>query len=77
MNEAPFEYSFLDQDWARQYQQEQRLGGLFSVFAGLSLLIAMIGLVGLVTYSAEQRKKEIGVRKVLGASVNQVVFLIE
>ncbi len=76
VNEAPFEYSFLDQDWARQYQQEQRLGGLFSVFAGLSLLIAMIGLVGLVTYSAEQRKKEIGVRKVLGASVNQVVFLL-
>jgi len=76
VNDAPFDYSFLDQEWARQYRQEQRLGGLFSVFAGLSLLIAMIGLVGLVTYSAEQRKKEIGVRKVLGASVNQVVFLL-
>ncbi|MEQ9412505.1 MAG: FtsX-like permease family protein, partial [Cyclobacteriaceae bacterium] len=76
INDAPFEYSFLDQDWARQYQQEQRLGGLFSVFAGLSLLIAMIGLVGLVTYSADQRKKEIGVRKVMGASVHQVVFLL-
>ncbi|MEP2671589.1 MAG: ABC transporter permease [Cyclobacteriaceae bacterium] len=76
INDAPFEYSFLDQDWARQYQQEQRLGGLFSVFAALSLLIAMIGLVGLVTYSADQRKKEIGVRKVMGASVNQVVFLL-
>lgn len=76
VNDSPFEYGFLDQEWARQYQQEQRLGGLFSVFAGLSLLIAMIGLVGLVTYSAEQRKKEIGVRKVMGASVNQVVFLL-
>ncbi|MBX2943421.1 MAG: ABC transporter permease [Cyclobacteriaceae bacterium] len=76
INDAPFEYSFLDQMWASQYEREQRLGGLFSVFAGLSLLIAMIGLVGLVTYSAEQRKKEIGVRKVMGASVNQVVFLL-
>lgn len=76
VNDAPFEYGFLDQEWAQQYQQEQRLGGLFSVFAGLSLLIAMIGLVGLVTYSAEQRKKEIGIRKVMGASVNQVVFLL-
>ncbi|MCB0488168.1 MAG: ABC transporter permease [Cyclobacteriaceae bacterium] len=75
-NDAPFEYFFLDEEWARQYQQEQRLGGLFNVFAALSLLIAMIGLVGLVTYSAEQRKKEIGVRKVLGASVGQVVFLL-
>lgn len=76
IDDAPFEYSFLDQEWARQYGQEQRLGGLFSIFAALSLLIAMIGLIGLVTYSAEQRKKEIGVRKVLGASVNQVVFLL-
>jgi putative ABC transport system permease protein len=76
INEAPFEYSFLDQEWAKQYQQEQRLGGLFSIFAGLSLLIAMIGLVGLVTYSTDQRKKEIGVRKVMGASVHQVVFLL-
>ncbi|MGE0772834.1 MAG: ABC transporter permease [Cyclobacteriaceae bacterium] len=73
---APLEYSFLDAEWATQYQQEQRLGGLFGIFAGLSILIAMVGLVGLVTYSAEQRKKEIGVRKVLGASVNQVVFLL-
>lgn len=76
IHDAPFEYSFLDQDWARQYQQEQRLGGLFSVFACLSLIIAMIGLVGLVTYAADQRRKEIGVRKVMGASVNQVVFLL-
>ncbi len=74
--DAPFEYSFLDEEWARQYRQEQRLGALFGIFAGLSIVIAMIGLVGLVTYSAEQRKKEIGVRKVLGASVNQVVILL-
>lgn len=74
--DAPFEYSFLDQEWAKQYQQEERLGGLFNIFAVLSLVIAMIGLVGLVTYAAEQRKKEIGVRKVLGASVNQVVMLL-
>ena len=66
----------LDQEWAKQYQQEDRLGALFIVFAILSLIIAMIGLVGLVTYAAEQRKKEIGVRKVLGASVRQVVILL-
>ena len=76
LTDAPFEYSFLDQEWARQYQQEQRLAGLFSIFAGLSILIAMIGLIGLVTYAAEKRKKEIGLRKVLGASVGQVVFLL-
>ena len=75
-NEAPFEYDFLDREWASQYKEEQRLGGLFNVFAGFSVAIAMIGLVGLVTYSAEQRKKEIGVRKVLGASVGQVVMLL-
>lgn len=75
-SDAPFEYSFLDQEWAQQYKEEQKLGGLFNVFAGLSLVIAMIGLVGLVTYAAEQRKKEIGVRKVLGASVGQVVMLL-
>jgi putative ABC transport system permease protein len=74
--EAPFEYAFLDLEWEKQYEQEQRLGGLFAIFAGLSILIAMIGLVGLVTYSAEQRRKEIGVRKVMGASVQQVVVLL-
>ncbi|MEQ9591570.1 MAG: FtsX-like permease family protein, partial [Cyclobacteriaceae bacterium] len=76
VNEAPFEYSFLDEDWARQYEQEQRLGGLFTLFTGLSLVIAMIGLIGLITYLAEQKKREIGIRKVLGASVSQVVFLL-
>ncbi len=76
VNEAPFEYSFLDEDWARQYEQEQRLGGLFTLFTGLSLVIAMIGLIGLITYVAEQKKREIGIRKVLGASVSQVVFLL-
>lgn len=74
--DAPFEYTFLDQIWTKKYHQEEKLGGLFKVFSVFSLVIAMIGLIGLITYAAEQRKKEIGVRKVLGASVGQVVILL-
>lgn len=73
---APLEFSFLDTEWANKYQQEKTLGGLFAVFTGLSIVIAVMGLVGLVTYSSEQRKKEIGIRKVFGASVSQVVLML-
>jgi putative ABC transport system permease protein len=72
----PLTYSFLDEDWERQYREEVRMGGLFSLFTTLSILIASIGLVGLVTYAGERRKKEIGVRKVVGASSSQVVMLL-
>jgi putative ABC transport system permease protein len=74
--DAPFDYTFLKDEWVLKYQQEERLGGLFTLFTGLSILIAMIGMVGLVTYSAEQRRKEIGVRKVMGATVGQMVLLL-
>ncbi len=73
---TPLEYSFLDEEWEKQYQEEVRMGGLFSLFTTLSILIASIGLVGLVTYAGEKRKKEIGVRKVVGASSSQVVMLL-
>ncbi len=76
LSDTPFEYSFLDQELATQYQTEQRLGGLFGIFSSLSILIAIIGLVGLVSYSAEVRKKEIGIRKVFGASTSGIVLMM-
>jgi putative ABC transport system permease protein len=74
--ETPFAFSFYDHDLKMQYQSEQRLGALFSIFTGLSISIAIIGLVGLVSYSAEQRKKEIGVRKVFGASLTSIYMMM-
>jgi putative ABC transport system permease protein len=76
LDNTPMDYSFLDHDLQVQYQHEQRLGNLFGIFSGLSIVIAVIGLVGLVAYSAEVRKKEIGIRKVFGASVPRIVVLI-
>jgi putative ABC transport system permease protein len=76
IHDAPFEYTFLREEWARKYQEDEKLGGLFTLFTGMSLLIAMIGMVGLVTYAAEQRRKEIGIRKSLGATATQMVLLL-
>ena len=76
LNDTPMEYSFLDQDLNRQYQSEQQLGSLFGIFSGLSILIAIIGLVGLVSYSTEVRRKEIGIRKVFGASSARIVLMM-
>jgi putative ABC transport system permease protein len=72
----PFSYGFLDQDLANQYKGEQRMGSLFNVFAILAIFISCMGLYGLSAFMAEQRTKEIGVRKVLGASVFKVVYLL-
>jgi putative ABC transport system permease protein len=72
----PFSYSFLDQDFERMYASEQRLGRIFIVFAGLAILIACLGLFALTSFTAEQRTKEIGIRKVLGASVGSIVVLL-
>ena len=72
----PFLYSFMDDDFNRLYQADQRTGKIFISFAALAILIACLGLFGLVTYAAEQRIKEIGVRKVLGASVGNIVKLL-
>ncbi|MEM6646359.1 MAG: ABC transporter permease [Bacteroidota bacterium] len=74
--EAPFAYTFLDDAFAEQYTAEQRLMRVFSVFAGLAILIACLGLFGLAAFTAEQRTKEIGVRKVLGATVGGIVLLL-
>jgi len=74
--DQPFEYAFLDQTFARQYQSDERKGGLFLGFSGMAIFIACLGLFGLATFTAEQRTKEIGVRKVLGASVPSIVGLL-
>ena len=75
-SDAPFEYSLLDEKLNAQYQAEEKLSRIALVFTVLSILIASLGLLGLVTYMASQRTKEIGIRKVLGASVHQIVLLL-
>ncbi|WP_405519564.1 ABC transporter permease [Spirosoma sp. KNUC1025] len=72
----PFTYSFLNERFNTIYQSEQRIGRLVSIFAGLAVLIACLGLFGLAALTTHQRTKEIGVRKVLGASVTSVVALL-
>lgn len=72
----PFSYGFLDEDISNLYQGEQRMGSLFNLFAILAIFISCLGLYGLSAFMAEQRTKEIGVRKVLGASVMNVVYLL-
>ncbi|HZY81315.1 MAG TPA: ABC transporter permease [Cyclobacteriaceae bacterium] len=76
VEQTPMDFSFLDDDIARAYKEDQRLGDLFAIFACLSIVIAMIGLVGLVAYSAEVKKKEIGIRKVLGATRSRIVVMM-
>jgi len=72
----PFLYSFLDDDFNRQYKTDFIFRKLFTTFSCLAILIACLGLLGLATYTAEQRTKEIGIRKVLGANVNNIVVLL-
>jgi len=74
--DQPFDYSFLDQDLAALYQAEQTSQRVFGVFSMLAVFIACMGLLGLAAYTTGQRTKEIGVRKVLGASVGQIIVLL-
>ena len=73
---GPFSYYFLDDRFATMYLAEQRTGSLFSAFTIIAILIAGLGLFGLAAYMAEQRTREIGIRKVLGASVTSVLILV-
>lgn len=66
---VPFEYQFLDEEVQKQYDAEISLSQIINLFTGMAILISCLGLFGLATFSAEQRRKEIGIRKVLGASV--------
>jgi putative ABC transport system permease protein len=72
----PFQYSFLDEDFENTFRAEQRLGRIFVIFAGLAIFIACLGLFALTAFTAEQRTKEIGIRKVLGASISSIVLLL-
>lgn len=74
--DLPFSYNFLDEDFDRLYHAEERLGKLFSSFAFLAIFVACLGLFGLAAFTTEQRTKEIGIRKVLGASVRDVLLLL-
>ena len=72
----PFEYSFLDSSYDRLYRAEKRLSTMFNTFSLLAVLISCIGLLGLASFMAENKTKEIGIRKVLGASVGEVAVLL-
>ncbi|MCC6288082.1 MAG: ABC transporter permease [Chitinophagaceae bacterium] len=72
----PFEYSFLDENFARQYGAEKMQGKLLMTFTILAIIVACLGLFGLITFTVEQRRKEIGIRKVLGSSVSGIVLLL-
>jgi putative ABC transport system permease protein len=73
---AVFEYAFLDQTFGQQYRSDERRGDLFLLFSAIAIAIACMGLFGLATFTAQQRTKEIGVRKVLGASITSIVALL-
>lgn len=74
--DIPFSYNFLDKSFEAKYESDQRAGTLFNVFAGIAIFISCLGLFGLATYTAQVKTKEIGIRKVLGASVGGIVQLI-
>lgn len=74
--QAPFSYTFVDQQFDQLYRAEQRVGSVASAFAGLAVFIACLGLIGLTALMTERRRKEIGIRKALGATVHSVVVLL-
>lgn len=72
----PFSYSFLDEQFTKLYGNEQRQGNIFAAFSFLAILVACLGLLGLASFTAERRAKEIGIRKVLGATVSHIVVML-
>ena len=74
--ESPFDYFFLDEYFNNQYEAEQKFGKVFGIFTLLAIFIGCLGLFGLILFTTEQRTKEIGIRKVLGASVSNITFLL-
>lgn len=75
-NDMPFDYNFLNEDYQAQYTSETRIGILSRYFAGLAIIVSCLGLFGLASFAAQKRRKEIGIRKIVGASVRQVVILL-
>jgi putative ABC transport system permease protein len=72
----PLEYTFLDENFDQLFRAEQRMGDIFSIFSGLAIFIASLGLFALAAFTSEQRTKEIGIRKALGASVFGLTVLL-
>ncbi len=72
----PFDYFFLDEFFNRQYHKEQRFSSVFTLFAGFAIIVSCIGLFGLSSFSTLQRTKEIGIRKVLGANISSIAYLL-
>lgn len=72
----PFTYKFVDEEYAKKFASEERIGGLIDAFALLTIFISCLGLFGLAAYTAERRTKEIGVRKVLGANLSSIVLML-
>ena len=76
IDHRPFEFEFIDRQYAALYQAEERMGSIATVFSVLAVLIACLGLFGLASFSAEQKKRDIGIRKVMGATPSGIVLLI-
>ncbi len=74
--DTPFHYSFLNQEFNSQYSADQKRGQIFTAFSALTILISCLGLLSLVAFTTQQRRKEIGIRKVVGAGVSNIVILI-
>jgi putative ABC transport system permease protein len=74
--EYPFDYNFLDENFEKMYRSENKLSGLLWIFTGMAIFVGCMGLFGLATFSAEQRTKEIGIRKVLGASAGNITAML-
>jgi putative ABC transport system permease protein len=74
--ESPFHYTFLEDDFAQQFKADERKGAIFTYFSVLLVIISCLGILGSVAFAVEQRTKEIGIRKVLGASIGKIVLLI-
>lgn len=74
--DQPFDYTFLDQEMDQLYRADERLGRAFGLFAGLAVLVACLGLLGMISFVAEQRTREIGVRKAIGAKLRDIVLLL-
>ena len=72
----PFDYVFLDEEFFAQYEEDQKRSKIFTTFAIMTIVIACLGLLGLASFTAEQRTKEIGIRKVIGASLHDIMFML-
>ena len=76
LSEQPFSYSFLDEDFARLYEGEEKSRHIFGIFSLLAIVISCLGLFGLASFTAEQKTKEIGIRKILGSSVLGIIEML-